>query len=277
MQIKSISKQLLDRLEENLSSHISREEKTLYEAARYAIGSGGKRIRPLLVLLTCYDLCQEVDHAFDAASSLEFVHNYTLVHDDLPCMDDDDLRRGKLTVHKAFDEATAVLCGDFLLTESFAMISQSPHISNDQKVELIKLLSYYSGGQQLLEGQLLDLQMGGKNGHIYELLSIYMRKTSSLFCCALEFGAILANRYQSNQKVLREVGQKIGWAFQIQNDFLGKHKDEKCEKFTIFSLKTDEEARSLIEETVQEALLLLNSLDCSFPLLIPFLNKMFSI
>lgn len=252
-------KSIQDEFESVLLSHVPNEHKPLFEASRYMLKNGGKRIRPLLVLITCYDLNNaKIDHAFDAAAAIEFVHNYSLIHDDLPCMDDDDLRRGKPTIHKVYGEAMAVLTGDFLLSHAFTALLDSQKLNNDIKVKLGQNLSHYCGGGQLLEGQVLDLAMEGKIGHFYDLMNIYLRKTSSLFCCALEFGAILADKHRECERLLKEVGQKLGLAFQVRNDFQGKQKDVEGEKFTIFSLQTEQQAKKLIEKNVNDALELLN-------------------
>lgn len=259
MQKNPTYKSIQDEFESVLLSHVPNEHKPLFEASRYMLKNGGKRIRPLLVLITCYDLNQgKIDHAFDAAAAIEFVHNYSLIHDDLPCMDDDDLRRGRPTLHKVYGEAMAVLTGDFLLSHAFTALLDSKKLGDTLKVKLGQNLSHYCGGGQLLEGQVLDLAMEGKIGHFYDLMNIYLRKTSSLFCCALEFGAILAGKYQECEMLLKEVGQKLGLAFQVRNDFQGKQKDIEGEKFTIFSLQTEQQAKKLIEKNVTDALQLLD-------------------
>ena len=123
-------KLIQDEFEERLFSQIPKEEKPLYNAARYALGNKGKRVRPLLALSTCLDLDdQKIDSCFDVAVALEMIHNYSLIHDDLPCMDNDDVRRGKPTVHVEFDEAIAVLTGNFLLTQAFTVVLESKFLT----------------------------------------------------------------------------------------------------------------------------------------------------
>lgn len=277
MQIYETCKPIQDRLEKVLIELVPKSEKPLFHAARYVLENKGKRLRPLLTLLTCYDLCGEIESGYIPACALEMIHNYSLIHDDLPCMDDDDFRRGNPTVHKEYSEAIAVLLGDFFLTHSFSVILESNDLTNDQKVKLTSLLSHYSGGGQLLEGQLLDLSMTGKIGHYYDLLNIYLRKTSSLFCCALEFGAVIANKHQDLELLLKDVGQKIGLAFQIKNDFQGKSKDADQEKFTIFALHTEKQANLLIKKNVEDAIELLNKSGHTFEYLIAFIESMFSL
>ncbi|MCH9631750.1 MAG: hypothetical protein S4CHLAM6_00670 [Chlamydiae bacterium] len=277
MQIYETCKPIQDRLERVLIELIPKSEKPLFHAARYVLENKGKRLRPLLALLTCLDLCGEVEPGYAPACALEMIHNYSLIHDDLPCMDNDDFRRGNPSVHKEYSEAIAVLLGDFFLTHAFSVILESKDVTNDQKVKLSSLLSHYSGGGQLLEGQVLDLSMTGKIGHYYDLLNIYLRKTSSLFCCALEFGAVLANKHKDLELLLKDVGQKIGLAFQIKNDFQGKSKDSKQEKFTIFALHTEKQASLLIKKNVEDAIELLEKSGHSFEYLIAFIESMFSL
>ncbi len=264
MQIKQICKPILDRLNSALLDSIPDKKHTLYQAARYCFETGGKRIRPLTVLLSCNDLGGEIDLAYDAALAIEMIHTYSLVHDDLPCMDDDDLRRGRPTVHKAFDEATAVLCGDFLLTEAFSLLTNSKIYSAETKVKLISTLAHYAGGKELLMGQMLDLKMVDQKGSLEDLNEVYLKKTASLFSCSLEFGAILANRDEETQSLLREVGRKIGIAFQIQNDFLGQEKDLEQKRFTIFSMLSKKQARIAQRKYFEEALSMLNEKDLPF-------------
>ncbi len=275
MQINQTCKSIQDKLDQYLIGLVPKEEKPLYHAARYVLENKGKRLRPMMVLLTCLDFSVEIEKALKPACALEMIHNYSLIHDDLPCMDNDDFRRGQPTVHKAYSEAIAVLLGDFFLTHAFTIILESNHLSSEERVNLSKILAHYSGGGQLLEGQILDLSMEGKIGHYYDLLNIYLRKTSSLFCCALEFAAIIANQHSTYKLLLQEVGQKIGLAFQIKNDFEGKKKDKQQEKFTIFALHTEKQAALLVQKNVKEAIEMLQSSGHSFAYLIAYLESMF--
>ncbi len=165
MQIKQICKPILAKLNEALLDSIPEENQTLYQAARYSFETGGKRIRPLIVLLSCHALGGEMDSAYDAAVAIEMVHNYSLVHDDLPCMDDDDLRRGRPTIHCAFNEATAVLSGDFLLTEAFSVLAENTTYSAEKKLNS-SLHLRITQRKELLMGQSLDLQMVDTKGSL---------------------------------------------------------------------------------------------------------------
>ena len=275
MQISQICKPIRDRLNQALIQAIPEETSLLYQAARYALEGGGKRIRPILVLLSCHDLGGEMDLGYDSALALEMIHNYSLIHDDLPCMDNDDFRRGRPTVHRAFGEAQAVLCGDYLLTLAFSILSNNSSITAEHQVNLISRLAYYSGGKELLEGQIQDLAMINKKGSLKILEEVYLKKTSSLFSCALEFGAILANKDAETQKVMRDAGKLLGLAFQIENDFLGKEKDLEGQKFTVLSLLSDKQARVLQQKYLQEIKTLFSTLDLSMTLVNDFLNEMF--
>lgn len=277
MQIKQICKPIQDKLQDKLLKLIPEGKKPHYEAAKYSLSSGGKRIRPLLVLLTCLDLGGDTDLAYEGACAIEYIHTYSLIHDDLPCMDDDDYRRGKPSVHKAFGEAIAVLCGDFLMTQAFSIISDSNQIKALQKVDLISLLCHYSGGEQLIDGQVLDIHMSGKVGHFQDLQEIYLRKTAALFCCSLEFGAIFSNASPEIRQYLHQAGKKIGLAFQIKNDFIGLEKDKKQEKFTIFTLYSKKKAQTLIQQLQSEALSLLAKCDVEFKILTEFFKEMLTI
>ena len=134
----------------------------LFEAARYSLLSSAKRLRPLLVLSVLEDFDKPVEWGLDPACALEMVHTYSLIHDDLPCMDNDDLRRGKPTLHKIYGQGQAVLTGDYLLTHSFHVITTAPHLNPATKIELIKLLSERAGGNGMIGGQVVDLLSEGK-------------------------------------------------------------------------------------------------------------------
>jgi len=176
-------------------------DRPAYAAARYALLSGGKRLRPKLVLLTVEALGGDLDEALAPAVALEMIHTYSLIHDDLPCMDDDDFRRGKPTVHRAFDEATAVLAGDLLLTHAFLILAHKP--------ELVAILAEAAGAEGMLGGQLLDLQ------ECKDVDLLHGLKTGALFRCALHFGALLG---KADPKPFIEFGESFGLLFQALDD-----------------------------------------------------------
>jgi farnesyl diphosphate synthase len=194
----------------------------LHEAMTYAVLNGGKRIRPLLVYATGETLGAPLEALDPVACALEYIHAYSLIHDDLPAMDDDDLRRGKPTCHKAFDEATAILAGDALQTLAFHTLSQTPaeHISADICLKMIQHLSFASGSYGMAGGQALDLKATGKNLEIEELEKIHRLKTGALIRASIYLAGLAANSNEQILTVLDEFAHRIGLAFQIQDDIL---------------------------------------------------------
>lgn len=184
------------------------EKNTLHEAARYSL-KGGKRLRPLLLfsVLDTFDIPRE--KGTYPACALEMVHTYSLIHDDLPCMDDDDIRREKPSLHKAFQESDAVLTGNFLLTRAFETLVDAPDLLDKQKCEMTKILSQRAGGEGMLEGQILDL----KEDPAWK--DTYLKKTSALFCAALEFGAVIA---RVPTEPFFQIGEHLGLAYQLLDD-----------------------------------------------------------
>lgn len=192
----------------------------LFRAARYAMMSGGKRLRPILALAVCDCLNGPSDIALRPVCALEMVHTYSMIHDDLPCMDNDDFRRGKPTVHKAFPEGHALLAGDFLLTYAFEILSQSQGLSAEQKVRLISILASSIGGDGMIAGQIMDLEAENKIIDIEDLKLIHHCKTGALLEASIEFGAVIAQANDSIIASLRHFAKKMGLAFQIIDDIL---------------------------------------------------------
>lgn len=191
----------------------------LFEAARYVTLSHGKRLRPLLVLATVSACNGPLDLALTPASALEMIHTYSLIHDDLPCMDNDDFRRGLPTLHKKYDEATAVLTGDFLLTYAFEVLSQSPGLSTEQKLRMVQTLAKRSGGHGMIAGQMLDIE-SSSGMTLDKLKVVHQKKTADLLIAALEIGGIIANASNEHLEALRVFGNEIGLAFQIIDDVI---------------------------------------------------------
>lgn len=196
----------------------------LIEAARYSVLSGGKRFRPKLVLATC-DLFQiSPQLAIQPACAIELVHTYSLIHDDLPCMDNDDFRRGMLSLHKAYGEAQALLAGNFLLTYAYEILAQAPFLSAEQRLDLITTLSRHLGTDGLIGGQELDIALLGKSFNSTILLNLHRRKTASLMIAAIEFGSIISGN--QHRSLLIEVAQKIGLLFQLLDDLKDHETDQ---------------------------------------------------
>lgn len=196
------------------------------EAMRYSLEAGGKRIRPVLVLEFAKMLGGSEEAALDAACALEMIHTFSLIHDDLPCMDDDDMRRGKPSCHKAYGEAVALLAGDALENFAFEVIADEDRLSYEQRVKLIKCLSRYVGIFGMIGGQTIDIQNVGKHYDGELLLDMYSMKTGALIKCACEMGCICAGRYDMIQNA-DKYAESLGLAFQIVDDILDITADEK--------------------------------------------------
>ncbi|MEW8966679.1 polyprenyl synthetase family protein [Exiguobacterium alkaliphilum] len=198
----------------------------LHDAMMYSLEAGGKRIRPALVyaVLETYD--RPLSLGAEVAAALEMVHTYSLIHDDLPAMDDDDVRRGRPTNHRQFDEATAILAGDALLTDSFRILAETK-LEAHKVVELIGLFSQAAGSRGMVGGQLDDMLAEKRADVSLETLqSIHERKTGALLVYALEAGAVLADVLPSDRAALKAFGRHLGIAFQIQDDILDVEGDE---------------------------------------------------
>lgn len=194
--------------------------KSLKDAMLYSINAGGKRIRPLLVLSVLEDLNATSKDALKVASAIELVHTYSLIHDDLPCMDDDDFRRGKPTNHKVFGEATAVLAGDAMLTLSFQLMASLDNTSPEKAVRLAKLLADAAGATGMVGGQILDMEGETTRLNLEQLENVHMHKTGALLSFSIEAGAILADADEDVFGYLKEYAKHIGLAFQIKDDIL---------------------------------------------------------
>ncbi|WNB93593.1 farnesyl diphosphate synthase [Bacillus sp. NEB1478] len=193
---------------------------TLKKAMMYSISAGGKRLRPILSLSVVEAFQHNPLHVLDAACAIEFVHTYSLIHDDLPSMDDDDYRRGKLTSHKVFGEANAILAGDALLTESFTLIAENKYLNADQKVKLISLLSVSAGSGGMVGGQVEDIEGENRKLSLHELESIHEKKTGKMLECSVLAGGIAAGATDDELTYLRNYARHMGIAFQIQDDIL---------------------------------------------------------
>jgi farnesyl diphosphate synthase len=202
----------------------------LHEAMRYAAQGGGKRIRPLLVYaagqLGDVVSSQKTEILDAAAVAVECIHAYSLVHDDMPCMDDDDLRRGRPTVHKAFDEATALLVGDALQTRAFEVLANTPGDAN-QRLRMIVCLAAASGSRGMAGGQAIDLESVGKKLDLAGLKQMHAMKTGALLSCAVELGGIAANLNPNQLAQLSHYSKALGLAFQIVDDVLDATADSQ--------------------------------------------------
>jgi geranylgeranyl pyrophosphate synthase len=194
----------------------------LFDAMSYSLLNGGKRVRPLLVYAAAAAIGDNVstDALDQIACAVEYIHAYSLVHDDLPAMDDDDLRRGNPTCHKKFDEATAILAGDALQTRAFELLAQLPHISADLRIQLIVALASASGPRGMVGGQAIDLAAVQKRIDLAHLETMHRLKTGALIRAAVRMGALAAGANSHQLEALDRYAAAIGLSFQVQDDIL---------------------------------------------------------
>ena len=252
---------MIEKIERTLKEIVNKSyEGRLKDAMLYALLNGGKRLRPLLMLKTLKSYGLAWENYLDVACSIEMIHTYSLVHDDLPAMDDDDLRRGKPTTHIAYDEATAILVGDALLTDAFHVITSNPCLTSEQTVKLIKILSNHSGSSGMVYGQMKDLESENKETSLDDLKTIHIHKTAKLIQAPLMMAAVIANEDDIN--IWEQIGYNLGLAFQIQDDILevtsneevmGKTlSDERNVKSTYVKLLGLEESMQLVNKYFNE-------------------------
>lgn len=262
---KEYLKEKKEIVEKNLEKMLKKYEypHRLSEAMKYGVMNGGKRIRPIIMYMIC-DLF-EVNYTKieDIAVALEFIHCYSLIHDDLPAMDDDMYRRGKLTTHIKYDEATAILVGDVLLTEAFNIMANSNKITDKDKVKVIQKMSEYAGFYGMVGGQYVDMESENKKVGVETLEYIHNHKTGKLLLASVELPLIVLNVEGVKKEKLLEFAEIIGIAFQIKDDILdvegsfeetGKEStDEKNEKTTYPSLFGIEKTKEMLNGYVEKA------------------------
>jgi geranylgeranyl diphosphate synthase type II len=241
---------------------------TIHAAMRYSVFAGGKRLRPVLCLAAAEACGGEVFNALAPACALELMHTYSLVHDDLPAMDDDDLRRGRPTCHKVYGEGMAVLCGDALLTESFIVLAQTAATKRYGTRDYVTELAVTGGSQKLIGGQVMDLEGEGKKLTKRDLVRIHEAKTAALLTSALRLGGMTANATPAKLEALTKFGHALGLAFQVIDDILdvtqstevlGKTagKDEAVEKSTypaILGLEASRKEAARLTKAAMDAL-----------------------
>lgn len=264
---KYLSKRAL-QIDNALKRFLPKDNSVISQTMRYSMLSGGKRIRPILLLISAEIFGGKASDIMPAACAIEYLHTYSLVHDDLPAMDNDDLRRGKPTVHKKFSESAAILCGDALLTESFNLIIKSK-ASDKNIIEAIFALAEYGGYKGMIGGQAEDTIEAGKwnkkNKALMEekLKYIQLTKTGALLIASLKIGAILAGADKKSIKALEVYGANIGHAFQIADDILDVYADKKLlgkrgsdidnDKLTALSLYGKEKAEQMAADHIKKA------------------------
>ena len=244
------------------------QDSKVKDAMKYSLLAGGKRIRPLLMLRIIQSYGLDYHDYLDAACAIEMIHTYSLIHDDLPGMDNDDLRRGKPTCHRQFDEATAILAGDGLLNEAANVILKANY-NSELKIALLSILYQASGVNGMILGQALDIEFENKKANRKELDLIHHHKTGDLISASMQMGALVAN--VDDLETFKEIGYKIGLAFQIQDDILdvvgnsellGKNvgSDIENNKSTYVTLMGVAKSQEIADCYFNEAITLINKL-----------------
>lgn len=262
---------LVDQRLQELVPESNAPYKTLFSAARYSLHSSGKRLRPILMLGVIQMFGGSIEAALTPAAAIEMIHTYSLIHDDLPCMDNDDFRRGIPTLHKVYPEAIALLAGDFLLTRAFEVVTTCHEIEDLQKLELLRLLTSSAGGEGMIGGQVMDMESENKQIDLKTLECLHRKKTGILISTAIECGAVLAKLPQKTRSLLVAFGQELGLAFQIADDLLditqgiAKHgkvngSDSTNLKSTYVSLLGKENAKQELEKKRKQIGEILNEL-----------------
>lgn len=246
----------------------------IYKAVRYSVFNGGKRLRPILCLASAEAVGGDLVPAMPVACALELIHTYSLIHDDLPSMDNDDFRRGKPTCHKVFGENIAILAGDALLTESFSLLSRSEKVmfSAERRLMIIQEIAEAAGISGMVGGQALDVlsEQSGADKNI--LAEIHRRKTGALITAAVRSGAMIFNVVKDKLQALTEYGMNVGQAFQIADDILnvegdrelmgkGTGSDAALHKLTYPSLMGMEKAKEKLTEHIEAAVASLSDFD----------------
>ncbi|HWX15141.1 MAG TPA: farnesyl diphosphate synthase [Chthoniobacterales bacterium] len=223
MNLKAYLKSRQEKIERALDRHLPKESTkpaTIHKAMRYSLFAGGKRLRPILCLAAAETCGGKIDNALPLACALECIHTYSLVHDDLPSMDNDDFRRGRLTCHKVFGDGIAVLAGDALLTIAFEIISRWKPTSRYNMSTLLREVAVAAGSQKLIAGQVADLEAEGKETTRAGLRYIHENKTAAILTTSVRLGAMSANANPKQLAAITRFGRALGLAFQVIDDIL---------------------------------------------------------
>lgn len=221
--MKEYLKKYIKVIDDKLDKYLAIEDnpqRIIYEAMRYSVFAGGKRLRPVLMLLTCEMCGGDTDEVLPFACALEMIHTYSLIHDDLPAMDNDDLRRGKPTSHKQFGEATAILAGDALLNKAFEVVSTYSGNNPDRAMKAVNILAVSSGSEGMIGGQIVDMQSESREITLDELRYLHLNKTGAIIRSACVIGAVMSGADSGAIKAVDEFSRNLGIAFQIQDDIL---------------------------------------------------------
>lgn len=258
------NKRLIESQINNYLSELTYPE-VIAEGMKYAVLNGGKRLRPILLLMILDLLEKNKEDGLATAAAIEMIHSYSLVHDDLPALDNDDFRRGKLTTHKKFGEAEGILIGDALLTHAFYILTEkNSHLSPEKIVEIVKLTSSYAGVNGMIGGQTMDIISEGKTIDMETLRYIHSNKTGKLLKLPVEAACVIGEASQEERDILTRFAELIGLAFQIKDDILdiegdfttlGKPvgSDQELNKSTYPALLGMTESKQLLKDTIAEA------------------------
>jgi geranylgeranyl diphosphate synthase type II len=267
MNLKELWNERRQLVENHLTEELNVEsalDKTLCESMRYSLMAGGKRLRPILLMAAADAVGAKGTDYLESACAIEMIHTYSLIHDDLPAMDDDDYRRGKLTNHKVYGAGMATLAGDALLTLAFEVMLRQSGATPETILQVVREMSVAAGPDGMVGGQALDLESEDKRISMETLRRMHMGKTGALFRAAIRSGAILGGASAIELSALTEYADNFGLAFQITDDVLdvtgdeaviGKPvgSDEKNHKSTYVTLTSLEKAKALAKETVGDA------------------------
>ncbi len=256
--------ELINNELENIYTVKNALNSNLAEAMNYSLMAGGKRLRPILLMAAADAVNGNGEKFLNISAAIEMIHTYSLIHDDLPAMDNDDYRRGKLTNHKVFGEGIAILAGDALLTMAFEVIAKAENIDSSTKLKVVLEMSRAAGAEGMVGGQVIDLESEGEHIDLSTLKKMHSAKTGALFCAAIRSGAILAGGNDKQIADLTEYARQFGLAFQITDDILdvigdesaiGKPvgSDEKNHKSTYVTLGSLESAKKLAQDAVENA------------------------
>jgi geranylgeranyl diphosphate synthase, type II len=224
MDLKSYLSDRITRVDQALDAFLPREDLlpgSLHKAMRYSVFAGGKRIRPILMMAACEAVGGESEAVLPAACAMEMIHTYSLIHDDLPAMDDDDFRRGRPTNHKVFGEAMAILAGDALLTEAFLLLSRPDgRVDPELCRKILHIIARAAGSQGMVGGQVVDMESEGRAIDLPTLEYIHTRKTGALILAAVQCGALIGRADEAAYEALTHYGARAGLAFQVADDIL---------------------------------------------------------
>ena len=265
--MKEQLKEKIALIDKNLDKYLTvkdNPQKIIYEAMRYSVFAGGKRLRPILMLSFCEMCGGDVSEVIPFACAMEMIHTYSLIHDDLPAMDNDDLRRGMPTSHIKFGEATAILAGDALLNHAFEVVSEYSGSEPQKAIKAINMLAMSSGTEGMIGGQVVDIESEGKQITLDELRYLHLGKTGAIIRSACTIGALLGGGSEEEIAAADEFAKNLGIAFQIQDDILdvegteeelGKPigSDAEEDKNTYVSLLGLEKSNELQKEYSQKA------------------------